>query len=163
LFDFKDIRPVAPIFDLKKLDWMNGIYIREVLSSEELIQRLYAFDHSLQKIDAEMFTNLVAIAKTRIKTLKEFILMIAPFLHPLERKLDKEQKEILDAIALELRQLPVWDQDSIASVILEKFIKTKRVSFKDLYTMLINTDKGLPLADTFAAIGKEKTLALFHE
>jgi len=162
-FELKDIKPIGPVFDLTKLTWMNGIYIREVLSHEELQNALYVYDPTLKEIDGILLKKLIEVAKTRIKTLKEFTLMIAPFLHPLERKLDKDQKEILDAIALELRQLSVWHQDSIASVILEKFIKTKRVSFKDLYTMLINTDKGLPLADTFAAIGKEKTLALFHE
>ncbi|MBP9719583.1 MAG: glutamate--tRNA ligase, partial [Candidatus Levybacteria bacterium] len=44
LFDFRDIRPVAPIFDLKKLDWMNGIYIREQLTNQELHEGLMTYD-----------------------------------------------------------------------------------------------------------------------
>ena len=27
-FDWRKVNPVGPIFDLKKLDWLNGVYIR---------------------------------------------------------------------------------------------------------------------------------------
>lgn len=162
LFDFKDIRPVAPIFDLQKLDWMNGIYIREVLSSEELIQRLYAFDNSLQNIDKKMFEGFVEVAKTRIKTLKEFKEMVMPFIHPVHSA-GTIQNEVLVHMKNDLKKLEIWDQKNLEGVILDGYIRTKRMSFKDVYMALIGTDKGLPLIDTFLILGKEKTLALFHE
>jgi len=34
LFDLKDVRPSPAIFDMKKLDWLNGLNMREMSSSE---------------------------------------------------------------------------------------------------------------------------------
>ena len=42
LFDPKDLKPVGPIFDITKLEWLNGVYVRK-LSSEDLRQRLMYF------------------------------------------------------------------------------------------------------------------------
>jgi glutamyl-tRNA synthetase len=41
-FDWRKVNPVGPIFDLKKLDWLNGVYIRG-LSVGELASRLLPF------------------------------------------------------------------------------------------------------------------------
>ena len=41
-FDWKKVNPVGPIFDLKKLDWLNGVYIRG-LEVGELASRLLPF------------------------------------------------------------------------------------------------------------------------
>ena len=62
----------------------------------------------------------------------------------------------------ELEKIEIWDQKNLEVVILDTYIRTKRISFKDVYTALIGTDKGLPLVDTFLILGKERTLALFH-
>ncbi len=29
-FDWRKVNPVGPIFDLKKLEWLNGVYIRDL-------------------------------------------------------------------------------------------------------------------------------------
>ena len=41
-FDWKKVNPVGPIFDLKKLDWLNGVYIR-ALEVGQLASRLLPF------------------------------------------------------------------------------------------------------------------------
>lgn len=41
-FDWAKINPVGPIFDLAKLDWLNGVYLRE-LAPEELASRLVPY------------------------------------------------------------------------------------------------------------------------
>ena len=38
-FDWRKVNPVGPVFDLKKLDWLNGVHIRE-LEVGELASRL---------------------------------------------------------------------------------------------------------------------------
>ena len=42
-FEMKDLKAVAPIFDLTKLEWMNGEYVR-MMSAEELSKKI--FDYS---------------------------------------------------------------------------------------------------------------------
>lgn len=162
LFDFRDIRPVAPIFDLKKLDWMNGIYIREQLTNQELHERLMTYDESLSEIDQNIFPHLVEIAKTRIKTLREFKQMVTPFLQPLVQTYSDEEKEILKKLYISFDALPEWGKENLSNILFTEFIKPKIVNLKTLYRILIGVDNGLPLADTFAAIGKEKTLALLQ-
>ena len=41
-FDWGKINPVGPIFDLGKLDWLNGVYIRD-LAPEQLASRLLPY------------------------------------------------------------------------------------------------------------------------
>lgn len=149
-------------FDLQKLLWVNGVYIRDVLTLHELIHALYAFDKSLEEIDQNIFRLLVEIAKTRIKTLKEFKEMIDPFMHPKHFDRSEEQKNILSQIQTDLEKIKTWDKAAIAEILLDKYIRQNIISFKQLYQALINTDKGLPLTETFEAIGKENTLALFR-
>lgn len=156
-----DIKSTGVKFDLQKLTWINGMYIRDVLSSEELRQALYSFNPELKAIESTMFVSLIEIAKTRIKTLKEFKEMIDPFLHPKHIDKTEEQKNLATQIVADLERIELWEKDAIAEVILKKYIQAKVLSFKDLYTMLLGVDKGLPLADMFAVLGKEKTLKLF--
>src|SRR6185436_2743370 len=69
-FDLKDTHLANAVFDLQKLEWMNGEYIR-ALSDEELTKRLQEFlaDHpSKDKIGP-----VVPLIKERIKKLSDFI------------------------------------------------------------------------------------------
>lgn len=161
LFELKNLKPIGPIFDLTKLTWMNGIYIREKLSAEELLSLLYDFDESLKEIDKKLLISFVEITKTRIKTLKEFKEMVWPFLHPTEKTLTPEEEEIKKRIRKDLKEITLWNIQTLSDVILQKYVLGKQASYKTLYKIALGTDRGLPLADTFAVIGKEKTVALF--
>lgn len=69
-FDLKDCHVANPVFDITKLEWMNGEYIR-ALSDEELIKRLTEFlvDHPAP----EKIAPLVPLVKERIKKLSDFV------------------------------------------------------------------------------------------
>lgn len=69
-FDLKDINLSPAVFDLRKLEWMNGEYIRK-MSDGELIVLLqdYLVDHPAR----EKLKQLVPLIKSRIKKLSDFI------------------------------------------------------------------------------------------
>ncbi len=69
-FELKDLKPVGPVFDLTKLEWMNGEYIRK-MSDEELEKRLDEFliDHPVKG----KLAPLIPLLKDRIKKLSDFI------------------------------------------------------------------------------------------
>lgn len=69
LFDLKDINPIGPVFDLKKLEWMNGVYIRQK-SNRELTQLLKPF---LPKMDRDQIVQAVPLIKERVKKLVEAV------------------------------------------------------------------------------------------
>ncbi len=69
-FDLVDLKPVGPVFDLTKLEWINGEYIRQ-MSDTELEKRLdeYLVDHPAKG----KLSKLIPLIKDRIKKLSDFI------------------------------------------------------------------------------------------
>lgn len=69
-FDLKDINIAPAIFDITKLEWTNGEYIRK-LSDRELEEKLdeYLVDHPARG----KLTPLIPLVKERIKKLSDFI------------------------------------------------------------------------------------------
>ena len=67
----------GPIFDLKKLEWMNGVYIRR-LSTGELAHRLQPFlSHPVQR---ETLERILPLVQERLKTLCDINDALLPFL-----------------------------------------------------------------------------------
>ena len=162
LFDLKDINTANPKFDAKKLEWMNGVWIRK-LENNELKKRLIEFDKNIEKnIDEELLSGFIEISKTRIKTLKEFLEMVIPFVKPPKLSLSSEEKEFKEEFKKGLSDIKDWKIENLTDFILT-FLKKEEKKFPLLYKVLIGTEKGLPLASVFEVLGKEKTLGLFNE
>ena len=72
LFSLDRVRKAGPIFNIDKLDWMNGEYIRQ-LSVDELNSKLKAQNSKLLKgVDDSHLKKITLLTQDRIKTLKEF-------------------------------------------------------------------------------------------
>jgi nondiscriminating glutamyl-tRNA synthetase len=78
LFFLENVNPANPIFDLQKLEWMNGEYIR-AYDEEKLLDLIIPFLVQENLTTQEMvnekrkwFLKYVSILKERAKTLKEF-------------------------------------------------------------------------------------------
>ncbi|TSC86305.1 MAG: Glutamate--tRNA ligase [Microgenomates group bacterium Gr01-1014_7] len=69
-FDLSDINTSSAIFDIRKLEWMNGEYIRN-MQDEELEEKLDEFlvDHPAKG----KIKPIIPLVKTRIKKLSDFI------------------------------------------------------------------------------------------
>ncbi|MGB9911361.1 MAG: glutamate--tRNA ligase [Microgenomates group bacterium] len=68
-FDLKDLSPVGPIFDLKKLEWMNGVYIRKK-TDNELVQLIKPF--VLKKMNDSLIKKTIPLIKERINKLSDY-------------------------------------------------------------------------------------------
>lgn len=70
VFDFKDFNQSSAFFDVTKLEWLNGEYIRK-MSDEELTKRLQEFlvDHPAK----DRIASVVPLIKERIKKLSDFV------------------------------------------------------------------------------------------
>src|SRR3989344_2451572 len=156
LFKFSDINTASPIFDMQKLDWMNGVYIRS-LSIDKLKEYLIPFYPKIKDVDPDVLDKIILISQTRIKTLKAFEEVAGPFLFPITINLSKEQKDIRKMLKDTLSSLSTWTKDEIGQV-LKEVVKEKNIRFPEIYESIIGQTKGLPLADTFEAIGKERAL-----
>ncbi|SER69109.1 glutamyl-tRNA synthetase [Pedococcus cremeus] len=84
-FDWTKVNPVGPIFDLKKLEWLNGVYIRE-LEVGDLASRLLPFlqrdgvlsgNPSLGEL--ARLKSITELIQTRMALLSEATALVAPF------------------------------------------------------------------------------------
>ena len=73
-FTWERVSLGGPVFDLEKLRWMNGKYIREVLSLEEVAERVKPFlrEAGLSWESEAYLRRAVELMRTRFDTLKEF-------------------------------------------------------------------------------------------
>lgn len=81
-FSLERIQKSGAVFDIEKLKWLNGNYIR-ALSEQDLIRKIYDFDNDskklLDKIEDGKKIKLIAFAKERMSTLKDFFAQNAFF------------------------------------------------------------------------------------
>lgn len=74
-FEWSRVNTTGPVFDLAKLDWLNGEYIR-ALSSDELADRIIAFESDAGRWDddprrAEVLRQATPLIQPRLTTLSE--------------------------------------------------------------------------------------------
>ena len=156
VFDLKDVRAVGPIFDLQKLTWMNQQYILK-LSDEELKQRLFAFDSSLENKTKGIINQLIPLVKTRMQTLKEFISLTEHFFNPEIVSIDNENKKIAQDLRDTLAKIDGWNTENILYS-LRGVLQSNGIKMPILYTILTGNPRGLPLPESLVILGKEKTL-----
>ncbi|MGH7202866.1 MAG: glutamate--tRNA ligase [Candidatus Levyibacteriota bacterium] len=161
LFELKAIRQVGPIFDLTKLTWMNGEYIRK-MDRESLVATLKEFytstDQSLDSIDKKTLVAIVSIAHSRIATLKEFYPLISHFLPEAQFHVNTlEDKKIVGTLQDEFIKIDKWNKETILEA-LRVVLKTHSIRMPILYTIITGHERGLPLPESLEILGKETTL-----
>lgn len=155
-FDLKDIRPVAAVFDLTKLTWMNQHYIQS-LSDSELKSRLLMFYGEDLK-DDELLEKIVPLVKSRMKTLKDFFDLTAHFHSSFTLpQLSDEQTQIVVSLSEQLEKVASWDRDGIFSAF-QIVMEEQKIRMPMLYYLLTGSERGLPLPESLEILGKEKTL-----
>jgi len=66
-FDIGRVRLGGPVFDLEKLSWLNGLYLREI-APEDLLERLRRW-----RLGDEYLLRLVDLVRERMRRLDEFV------------------------------------------------------------------------------------------
>lgn len=159
VFELKDIKSVGPIFDLQKLSWMNGTYIRN-MTDDELSEKLIQYDPSLSNLlESERGKTLISFAKTRMKTLKEFKELVSD---PKDYSFSDDEKELGNVLYEELLSLSPWEKETILTS-LKAFSVRANVSMKTVYLLLTGKKQGLPLPETLELFGKEESLKLLKQ
>jgi glutamyl-tRNA synthetase len=78
-FDIARINAANSAFPPEKLDWLNGVYIRE-MDNEELARRLRKpLEDAGFEVNVDVLLKVVPIVKTRIKTLNDVVKMAGFF------------------------------------------------------------------------------------
>lgn len=154
-FKLENVNSSPSIFDEKKLSWMNAEYIRAI-STIELAHRIREFNNPfVEKIPEKVFMEFVGISQTRMKYLSDFETLVSPFIVK-----NSDHKDINAQILYEkLSKIENWNSEIILENI-KSFLEENNLRFPDLYLIVIGQKQGLPLAEAFEILGKDKTLKM---
>lgn len=83
-FELKRVGKPAAIFDIEKLQWMNGLYIRE-LTPDQLVDNVIPFlerdlDCGMMPVSRDYLLKIMPLIQERLKTLNDSADMISYFL-----------------------------------------------------------------------------------
>jgi len=157
LFDLKDVNTASPMFDVKKLDWMNGMYIRQ-LKADELVSSIKYQVLSIKDIDAKILEKIVPLAQSRLTTLNDFAGLVEPFFVDIQSfNLSEDEKNAAKRLSDCLKKVENWNIENILSA-LQTFCQEEKANMKLVYRILTGKNQGLPLSDTLAILGRDQTL-----
>lgn len=172
-FDLKDIKVVGPVFDITKLEWMNGEYIRKNQKSKLKTQiRQYLKDISGGEVEnptEEEIEKVIPLIKERIKKLSDFIPLTDFLWEKPEydqsqfQKLNiKNQKEALGKIleSMEKMERP-WEADRFEETF-RKLAEELGLSVTQMFQLIRVAVSGQtvtpPLFDCIQILGEEETI-----
>ena len=163
-FEPKRISLGGPVFDLQKLDWLNGIYFREKRSDEQVLAYIQE-----QLFGDDYLRAIVPLVKERINKSSDFV-DYADFFFSDEIEFDasvmmlnghskKESGKLWDkligALEAETRLTTEGIETVLKAFMAEKGLKPKQIYFP--MRMMLTGKKGSPpLFETMEVLGKER-------
>lgn len=168
-FTWERVSLGGPVFDLEKLRWMNGKYIREVLSLEEVAERVKPFlrEAGLSWESEAYLRRAVELMRPRFDTLKEFpekarylFTEDYPMAEKAQRKLE-EGLPLLKELYPRLRAQEEWTEAALEALLrgfaAEKGVKLGQVA-QPLRAALTGSLETPGLFEILALLGKERAL-----
>jgi glutamyl-tRNA synthetase len=172
-FDVERFSPVGPVFDVDKLDWMNGKYI-EALSDAEFLRRVDPFLPGPGQEDG--LRILAPHLKTRVKRLKEVCDQVE-FLYLGELDLDRESMlkqgaasptalEALMAAESVLGGVSDYSTETVQAALEGEMGRREwkpRPFFMSIRVAISGKTQTPPLFPMLAALGRERSLTRLRD
>ena len=163
-FDVKNIRLGGPVFDLTKLKWLNGEYIR-ALTPEKFYSALR------ETIFSDVYlTQIAALVQTRIETLGEFgnltHFFFADDVLPTPEIFLPKKRTLEETLTFAAEQLTVleatdWTHEALEPA-LKKLGEEKQWSVKENFMLLraiiTGSTMSPPLLESMVVFGKARSL-----
>lgn len=176
-FSWSKVSTVGPIFDLKKLDWLNGIYIR-ALPAAELADRIIEFALSSgQWVDVppnghEIVRSATPLIAERLVTLADALPKIAFLFTPNDQlvvnpdavaKLRPEAGQVLDAASAALTGLGEWAAEAIQETLRDALVDglglKPKFAFAPVRVAITGEQVSPPLFESMAILGRDSSLS----
>ncbi|NTW27929.1 MAG: glutamate--tRNA ligase [Coriobacteriia bacterium] len=174
-FSLDRISKNPAIFDAEKLDWMNGVYMRE-LSPAEFVDRMLPWLEAAHLSDAadvdsrrEWFLRLAPLVSERVKRLDEIVPKVAFLFADVTVDDDARVKVLgkegagrsLSAAAEALKCAP-WTTTEIETALRDlpaQLDLKSKIVFQAIRVAATGTAVSPPLFESLELLGREKTLA----
>ncbi|GAB3444893.1 glutamate--tRNA ligase [Phycicoccus ginsengisoli] len=188
-FDWRKVNPVGPIFDLKKLDWLNGVYVRG-LEVGELASRLLPYlveagvlGEAPSLGELARLRAVTELIQTRMVLLTEAAPLVRPFFvaddelevaEDARAELKDDAGQVLDAAVAALDDLgdersgvlgseSTWNAAAIEAALRAAVVEglgiKPKFAFGPLRTAVSGQRVSPPLFESMEILGRPSTLA----
>ncbi len=161
VFDIKDIQTSSPVFDPVKLEWMNGMYIRQK-SIRQLADQILEF-YKDKKLDEALVEKSIPLIQERIKKLSDYLTLCEFFFKAPEKyEIDiTDKKDFFGKVHSELEKVADWKAlaigESLANLAKKLEIKNSQF-FADMRMVITGKKISPPLNESMEILGKNECL-----
>ncbi|MCB1668485.1 MAG: glutamate--tRNA ligase [Porticoccaceae bacterium] len=166
-FDIQRVSLGGPVFDVEKLSWLNGLWIREDLSPQQLLERLQQWG-----LNDDYLLQIIPHAQQRIETLSDFMPLTGlyfsgqmPITESAFADIKMSSDELLKALQFALWRLEAlrhWERDLIFTE-MKNLADVLGIKLKDFFTPLFiaiaGTTASISVIDSMAILGPDMTRA----
>lgn len=171
-FDLSRVNPAASIFPIEKLDWLNGVYIRDMDPQRLARLLLPVFERAGYEVNLDVLIRVAPLIQPRIKTLNDAIPMAgfffaddftpAPAEELIQPKMDAAQTiRALEASRDSLAALPSFDaatQEAALRPLAAALGLKPGQLFGALRTATTAQQVAPPLFETMEILGRDESL-----
>lgn len=175
-FKLEDLNPANSAFPIDKLEWINGIYIREKMDDDQLADALRKpLEDAGLTIDDDLLMQIVPIVRTRIKTFNDVVDLAGFFFHeeftpPEADNLIQKKQEAADTLEMmqksvdALKGMDDWGNEATYEA-MKAFAKEHGYKNGQVFGALRVAATGQrispPTFETMEILGKEESLRRF--
>lgn len=163
-FDIQRVSLGGPIFDVEKLAWLNGQWIRD-LSEQDFVDAVQKW-----ALNSDYLRPIVPLAQSRVETFSELLplagffltgkldLQVEQFAH---KKLSRDDvRKVMQLLLWKLEALRQWDKDGITAQI-QQVAEGLELKLRDLMPLLFVAITGqassVSVLDAMAHLGPDLT------
>ena len=164
-FDIQRVSLGGPIFDVEKLNWLNGQWIKG-LSPAELLNTLLAW-----KADRKMLEDIAAAIQPRINLLSEAVNWSAHYFNQFpsltkeqfeSKKLSEEQvRQSLQFAIWRLESMFTWNNDTVSQTLMD-LASQMEIKLRDFmpafFIAIAGSKSSTPVMNSMYLIGADMTL-----
>lgn len=166
-FDIQRVSLGGPVFDLEKLTWLNGLYIREELDEDAFLKALmeWAFNERYVK-------EILPQVRPRVETLSEVVPLAGHFFSGLPRigeesfdgvKLGREDLlRLLQFLVWRFEAVPAWSKEALLAEVkaLSGHFELKMKEFlAPVFIAVTGSASSTSVMDAMAILGSDMTRA----
>jgi len=174
-FDLSTVSKNPAVFDPQKLEWLNGVYIRE-MSNDEFVRRTLPsveinLGRALSEEERSRFVAMVPLVKERTKLLPEAAAQVRFLFTDIDEYDEKSWSKVMDTpegpVALDaatavLSGLDSWTTESIEAALRGMLDETgfnARRGFQPVRVAVSGSTVSPPLFESLEVLGKPETLS----
>jgi len=161
-FDPENLSKAGAIFDIQKLDWLNGRWLREQLTEEQFTQRVLEWAMENDRVRQGLKLSQSRISKLgELPDLAGFLLKsdlgLTPEAFAKVKSTPEEILDVLNQVQPDLEKMPEWTVESIEAELrasADRLGKKLKVVVAPLFVAVSGSSRSLPLFDSMAILGR---------